>query len=1051
MLAAVLVRPAALAIALAGWEIHAAVDLSKIPAPLTQTIEFGRDIQPILQASCIKCHGPNRSENSLRLDSRAFALQGGDRGPALVPGKASESLLLLATAHALEDLPAMPKKADPLTREQIALLRTWIDQGALWPTATQDDRALHHWAWKPPVRPSIPQLPTTPPVRNPIDSFIRSKLPASGLQPSPEADRITQLRRLHLDLIGLPPTPEQVAQFLADATPDAYGRKVEELLRSPHYGERWGRVWLDAARFADSDGYEKDKSRQVWFYRDWVVNAFNRDLPYDQFILQQLAGDQLPGAGQDERIATGFLRNSMVNEEGAIDPEQFRMDAMYDRMDAIGKSILGITIQCAQCHAHKYDPLAQEEYYRLFAFLNSDHEEQRVAYTAEEQAKSSEILRQISDLEESLRRSDPQWQVAMAQWEATITNGLSTWTPVQIRHLGEHDQHYTQLADLSQLASGYAPTQFTERWQTTNSSARITGFRLELLNDPNLPCNGPGRSLWGTCALTEFKVEIADAANPTNKSFVKLVHASADYSNPERPLESHFHDKSDRKRVYGPIEFAIDGKDETAWGINAGPGRRNVPRTAVFVPEKPISFPAGAILTFHLVQNHGGWNSDDHMNNNLGRFRLSVTDSPNPTVDPIPAAVREILTKVPSDARTPDMVRQVYRYWRTQVPAYSETNRRIESLWDQWPQGSTSLTLMAREEPRTTSILKRGDWLKPTRPVTTGTPGFLHPLPPNADSSRLTFARWLTDRRSPTTARVLVNRIWQQYFGTGIVETPEDFGLQSPPPSHPELLDWLAVEFMEQGWSMKAIHRLIVHSSTYRQSSHVSADVLQKDPLNRWLARSPRLRVDGEIVRDIALATSGLLNPKLGGPSIYAPAPEFLFQPPASYAPFPWKEETGPDRYRRALYTFRRRSTPYPALQVFDAPNGDFSCVRRQRSNTPLQALTALNEPLFVECARALALRVLTKGGTTDDTRLTYAFQCVVSRPPTPDEHAILASLLQKQRNRLSEGWVNPLELATGIHAPIDSLPPGTSPTLVAAYTAVGRALLNLDETITRE
>jgi hypothetical protein len=917
-----------------------------------------------------------------------------------------------------------------------------------------------HWAFHPPIKPGFPVVTNGSWARTPLDLFVLARLEAEGLRPSPEADRVTLLRRLSLDLIGLPPTIEETDAFLVDGSVQAYDRVVERLLASPHYGERWGRHWLDAARYADSDGYEKDKSRPVWFYRDWVIKALNRDLPYDRFVLEQVAGDLLPNSTQDQIVATGFLRNSMLNEEGAIDPEQFRMDAMYDRMDCIGKSILGLTIQCAQCHSHKFDPLSQEEYYRLFAFINNDHEAQRVVYTAEETMRVANLTRQMAELEAGLRHVTPGWEARMAEWERTAQAGQPEWQVVPVGHVGENSQRYAYYPDGSMRAEGYAPTKFTSTWRGTNNSSTIGAFRLELMTDPNLPCNGPGRSFLGTCALTEFKVEAADARNPTNKINVKLATATADYANPERELEPNYDDKSNRRRLTGPVGWAIDGKDETAWGIDAGPGRRNQPRKAVFVPEKTLEFPAGAILTFHLVQDHGGWNSDDHMNNNLGRFRLSVAASTNAAADPLPQKVRELLRVEPA-RRTPAEAGTVFSYWRTTVPEFKAVNERIEALWREWPKGSSALTLMARQEPRATSILKRGDWLKPVRPVTTGTPAFLHPAPADADASRLTLARWLVDRRSPTTARVCVNRMWQEYFGTGIVETPEDFGTQSPPPSHPALLDWLACEFMAptvqdrgasaQPWGLKHLHRLIVNSATYRQSSRVSPGLQARDPYNRLLARGPRLRVEAEIVRDIALAASGLLNPKVGGPSIFSPAPEFLFLPPASYAPFPWKEETGPDRYRRGLYTFRRRSTPYPVLQTFDAPNGDFSCVRRLRSNTPLQALTSLNETTFVECAQALARQTLARGGPTDVERVNYAFRRTLSRTPTAGERQELLTLLEKQKQRLADGWANPSEIATGKNETPGGLPPGVTPTQLAAYTVVSRVLLNLDETITKE
>ena len=924
--------------------------------------------------------------------------------------------------------------------------------------ATSDGARREHWAWKAPIPPAIPQV--RPATSNPIDAFIRDRLRKEGLKPSPPADRVTLLRRLHLDLTGLPPTPDEVDAFLKERPAVAYKRKVEELLDSPHYGERWGRHWLDAARYADSDGFEKDKPRFVWAYRDWVVNALNRDLPYDQFIIEQLAGDLLPGATDDQRVATGFLRNSMLNEEGGVDPEQFRTDGLIDRMDAIGKSVLGITIQCAQCHDHKYDPMSQEEYFRLFAFLNNDHESSRVYYTPEQQRLATDLTRRIRDLEADLQHRTPDWQERMATWEASVTKPGPSWEVVETRHTGDNGERFYHYSDGSVRAASYAPTFWTAEFLGTNALPRIGAFRLEQLPDPNLPSGGPGRSIKGMSALSEFGVEATDAANPTNKVVVKFIRATADFSNEERPLEPEFQSESRNlkdgdKRTYGPVAHAIDGKDDTAWGIDAGPGRRNVARQAVFIPEKPIAFPKGAILKFALHQKHGGDNSDDNQNHNLGRWRLSVSTDTNAVADPMPARVREVLD-LPGARRSPSQIATLFSHWRTTVPEFREVNGQIEALWRQWPEGTPTLVLAMRagtgpgEEPRPNRVFQRGDWLKPGKEVAFGMPSFLNPLPTKADGSRLTLARWLTDRRSPTTARVAVNRVWQAYFGTGLVETPEDFGLQSPRPSHPELLDWLACDFMENGWSLKRLHRLIVASETYQQSSRVTPHGLERDPYNRLLARAPRVRVEAEIVRDIALSVSGLLNPELGGRAVYPPAPEFLFRPPASYGPKVWTEEKGKDRFRRSIYTFRFRSVPYPMFMNFDAPNGDFSCVRRTRSNTPLQALTTLNETQFMEAARALAARTLRDGGATDDQRITYAFRQVLARSPQPAEKAELQALLKRQNRRLAEGWLNAADLATGSDE-VPELPKGTTPSQLAALTAVSRVLLNLDETITRE
>jgi hypothetical protein len=1011
----------------------------------TAAMDFVRDVRPILSEKCFVCHGPDeeKREAGLRLDrpeSALAELESGNR--AIVPGSLDESELIFRITTDDETLRMPPvNSGKSLKPSEIETLQAWVEQGATFRV---------HWAFQPPVRPALPGVRDASRCLNPIDFFVLARLEKEGLSFSPEADRVTRIRRWTLDLTGLPPTIEEVDAYLADESPEADKRLVERLLASPRYGERWGRLWLDAARYADSDGYEKDKQRQVWFYRDWVVNALNRDLPYDQFIIDQLAGDERPDATQDQIVATGFLRNSMINEEGGVDPEQFRMEAMFDRMDAIGKAILGLTIQCAQCHSHKYDPLTQEEYYRVFAFLNNSHEANVAVYTPEEQQRRAEILRQTAAIEDELKHHHPDWADRMACWEESVRNDQPEWHVVRPELDSSGGQKHYLLDDGSILAAGYAPTKHTTEFAAKAELKQVAAIRLELLNDPNLPLGGPGRSIKGLFALTEFKVAAAPADKPGEAKEVKIARVSADVNPPEAELEPIFDDKSKKRRVTGPIEYANDGKDETAWGIDIGPGRRNVPRKAVFVLEQPIEFPSGGVITFKLVQNHGGWNSDDNQNNNLGRFRFSVTDRGDVTADPIPAHVREILA-LPRDQRTPAQIAAVFRYWRTTVPEWREANDRIEALWKQHPEGASQLVLETREQPRMTHVLQRGDFLKPDRPVGPGVPAFLNPLPPGAPPTRMTLARWLVDRNAPTTARAMVNRIWQAYFGTGLVATPEDLGSQGEAPSHPELLDWLAVELMDSGWSLKHLHRLIVTSATYRQSSRVTPELLARDPANRLLSRGPRFRVDAEVVRDIALAASGLLNPKFGGPSVYPPAPDFLFVPPASYGPKVWKVSTGEDRYRRALYTFRYRSVPYPALQNFDAPNGDFACVRRSRSNTPLQALTTLNEPVFLECARALALKALAEGGPNDEARLVYAFRRCLSRKPAAAEMSTLLDLLNRQVERFSAEGAQPWQIAANDPNQPPTLPEGATPAQAAAWTVVSRVLLNLDETITKE
>ncbi len=1058
----------------------AAVQANDLPAPAGHKVDFATELQPLFIERCYDCHGEKKQESGMRADSRADLLKGGDNGPSIIVGKSSESILVQVLADTHPDLAQMPKKKEKFTDEQIGLVRAWIDQGAIWETVVGKKFTYNtnHWAFKAPVRAVLPMPSNKKWPRTPVDNFVLAKLDAEKLKPSPEADKITLLRRLALDLVGLPPTPEEVDMFLADKSANAYEKQVERLLASPHYGEKWGRNWLDAARYADSDGFEKDKTRNVWFYRDWVVNAFNQDLPYDQFVTKQLAGDLLPNASQDDIVATGFLRNSMVNEEGGADPEQFRMEAMFDRMDAIGKSVLGFTIQCAQCHNHKFDPISQEEYFRLFAFLNNDNESQRVVYSTADQMRVANLAREMRDIEEGLRHRTPSWEQRMAKWEADVTKDQPTWTVLRptVEDITTGGQRFLPQPDGSFLAQGYAVGKSGPHFWLTNDLQNITAFRFELLTDPNLPANGPGRSLKGIGALTEFTVD-ASPLDTTNKTRVKFSNATADFSMPKSLLTPEHFDKAMSNRVVGPVNFANDNDENTAWGIDAGTGRRNTDRVAVFECEKPAGFAGGTVWDIRVVQRHGGPINDAHMNYNLGRFRISVTTNAGPIIaDPVPKRVRDILA-IPREKRSPHQVAAVFSYWRTLQTEFAETNDRIEKLWAQWPEGETQLTLMARDEPRETRLLKRGDFLKPGNSVQAGTPAFLHPLPANADGSRLTFAQWLMDKKSPTTARSFVNRVWQSYFGTGLLEASEDFGTRAELPSHPELLDWLATEFMspsssgresaltkESGiemsrltsaatkpWSIKHLHRLIVSSATYRQSSRVTPELYAHDPFNRLLARGPRFRVEGEIVRDIALASSGLLNPTLGGHSVFPPAPEFLFKPPVSYAPKDWSVSTGEDRYRRSLYIFRFRSVPYPVLQTFDAPNGDFSCVRRGRSNTPLQALVSLNETTFMECAQALARKTLAEGGKSDADKINFAFRRALSRPPTDSERKELLALLEKQKDYISSGWVNATELATGKNIAPEEIPPGATPTQLAAYTVVSRVLLNLDETITKE
>ena len=1003
-------------------------------------IDFSRDVLPILSDACYKCHGPDDGsrEAELRLDDEQSSKQ--DRGGyAVVQAGAADESELIRRVLSDDNTEVMPPldSGKSLTPEQQDVLRRWIDQGAEWAT---------HWAFVAPVRPAVPALPDESPEgwpKNPIDAFVLKKINDAGLTPSAVASRETLLRRLHLDLTGLPPTLKERQSFLNDSRPDSYHRLVERLLASPHYGERWGRHWLDAARYSDSDGFEKDMRRTNWFYRDWVIDAISSDKPYDEFIIEQIAGDLLPGAGQDEIVATGFLRNSMVNEEGGADPEQFRVEGLFDRMDAIGKAILGLTSQCAQCHSHKYDPLTHEDYFGLFAYLNNSNESTIAVYTPDEQQTIQSIRSQISQREEMLRESLPTWREDLAHWTEDNRQPPTEWTALRVERENYTGQKFAFLEDGSILSQSYSPPRATNSFLTESPPERITAVRLELLTHPDLPRGGPGRSIYGTNALTEFELAYVDADGKQHQA--KIASATANIHVAHRGLGEPFIDdrKGPEDRVVGPIEYAIDGDDKTAWTTEGKVATRNQPRNAVFVLSGPIV--QAQKLFVRLNQNHGGKFGDQRHSNIAGRFRFSATDAPQAFADPLPAVVREIVSRNVENWDNKDW-NMAFSYWRTTRPEWSSTNAQIDQLLAEYPAGTNQYVISERNgaNRRITHRMDRGNFLSPAETIEPHTPKFLHAHSAGAPANRLALGRWLVDRQSPTTARALVNRVWQAYFGTAIVETTEDLGAQSPPASHPELLDWLAVELMDSGWSLKHLHRLIVTSATYQQVSAASGTKQQADPYNRLLARGPRVRVQAEIVRDIALAASGLLDPSVGGPSIYPPAPRFLFLPPASYGEKQWNTSDGAEGYRRSLYVQAYRSVPYPPMQVFDAPNGNASCVRRSRSNTPLQALTLLNEPQFVECAQAMARRLLDVDG--EQERIATAYELLLSRKPTDSEIATVSAFLENCRRQLQAGQLDALAVA-GL--PDDAEPERSQD--LAVWTLVSRCLLNLDETITKQ
>jgi hypothetical protein len=972
--------------------------------------DFNREVRPILAARCFKCHGPDDAARKakLRLDTRA--------GAEHVLGKPADSELLRRITSADEDeVMPPPSTKVVLTDREKQTLKAWVEAGA--PYAA-------HWAFVAPKRPAVPK--TTHPGRNPIDAFVRARLEKEGLKPSPEADRSALIRRVSLDLIGLPPTPEEVAAFVADDSPDAFEKVVDKLLASPHYGERWARKWLDLARYADTNGYEKDRQRSVWPYRDWVIRALNADMPFDRFTVEQLAGDMLPDATQDQVVATGFHRNTMLNEEGGIDPLEFRFHAMTDRVATTGTVWLGLTLGCAQCHTHKFDPVSHTDYYRLFAFLNNADEPEITVSPAELLAKRAEVEKQVRAIEVAVRgRADsPELRRAFAGWAAEQRKSATRWTTVRPSKWEAGLTKLTLQPDGSVFASGDTTKRDVYTLTLDNMPEGVTAIRLEALPDERLPANGPGRTYYEGPKGEFFLSEMTLAAEGRPVRF-----AAAN--------ESHARKGDNAKSV-------IDGNPLT--GIGTG-GRFGKPKQAVFVLEKPLSS-TGATLQLVFEKYYAA---------SLGRFRVSVTTAAGAVkATELPGEVEDALAAEPGE-RSRDREDVLLRYWLETAPEFKAERDKIEALRKQVPAAPTTLVLRERaaDHPRATHRHHRGEFLEPRETVEPGVPSWLPPLPKGAPADRLTFAKWLVSPENPLTARVTVNRHWHALFGRGIVRTLDDFGYQGDPPTNPELLDWLALEFVaptvpanpdrEGGgrarpWSIKHLHRLIVTSATYRQSSRVTPELLARDPENKLLARGPRVRLEAEQVRDSALRAAGLLSAKMYGPSVFPPQPANVTTEGA-YGRLEWKVSPGEDRFRRGLYTFAKRTAPFAMTATFDAPSGEACVARREVTNTALQALTMLNDVVLLDAARGLARRAVAHDGTAAD-RVALLFRLCLVREPTAEESARVGKYYETQRARFA---ADPTRAAA-----VAGDGPGDAAER-AAWTATARAVLNLDEFITKE
>lgn len=1006
-------------------------------------VDFERDVFPLLQRHCIECHGSKRVEANLRLDERAAAFRGGDSGAAIAPKQPENSELLRRIALPKDDAEIMPARGEALGAAEIQLIRDWIAQGAEWPEGIA---VRPHWAYLPPRRPALPEVKNKAWPRTPIDYFILARLEREGLPPSPEADRAALARRLSLDLTGLPPAPAEIDAFLADPSPQAYEKLVDRLLASPQFGVRWARPWLDAARYADSHGFQRDDLRDVWAYRDWVVQAFNDDKPFDRFTVEQLAGDLLPpGADprqiEAQKIATGFNRNAPTNVEAGSDPEETRVNQVFDRVNTIGMAWLGTTLECCQCHDHKYDPFTMRDYYSLFAcFNNTAIEAERTnpkapgsiqfrgpslelqddhvdAERRKIQERISQVQRELDQTAERLAKPDEAWEA-----EALVRSQDSPRQETLEIAACESQGGATCeiLDDRSVLMSGEAPDRDTYTVSARTRLAKIRALRLDVLTDPSLPGSGPGRGdeKRPNFVLHSFTAEITPAAGGETKN-VKFAGAEADFS-----------------QAGYDVAQAVDDQPQTAWAI--APKFRE-PHWAVFAAEAPVDVEGGAKLTIRMEQNFGGART-------IGRFRLSALTG-LATADVVPAAAAEAL-HTPRERRTPEQNTALAAYRRNSDAEYRRLSQAKSKLENELAALKFPTTLVMEElpSPRASAIFVRGDFRSPGEPVQPDTPAALPPLAADATPrNRLALARWLVDGRNPLTARVTVNRWWAELFGHGIVTTPEDFGVKGQPPTHPELLDWLAVEYVENGWSLKRLLRSIVLSSTYRQSSRVTPGLVERDDQNLLYARGTRFRLDAEAIRDNALAIAGLLNPAQGGPPVRPYQPDGLWVKVGGQR-YDYVVSPGAERHRRGLYVVWKRGAPYPSMVNFDS-NGRFACrVKRPRSNTPLQALTLLNDPVYVEAALALARRTLEENPHASvQARIAAAFRLATARLPHADEAETLGKLYEHQRDAAQRNEAEARKLL-GAFAP----PAGISLGEFAGWYAVAAALLNLDETISK-
>jgi len=1044
------------------------VVLCRVPSAAEETLRFNRDIRPILSDACFHCHGPDEKERKggLRLDLAEKALVPGKSGlPAIVPGNPSESELVARLFLDADDPDVMPPpdSGKTLTPAQRDTLKRWIEQGAVYEG---------HWAFQTPERPALPAGHES---LHPVDAFLADRLEREGLAMQPEADRETLLRRLSLDLTGLPPTLAEQDAFLADTSSDAYEKAVDRLLASPHFGERMAVDWLDLARYADSNGFQSDGSRQMWLWRDWLIGAYNRNLPFDQFTIEQLAGDLLPNATQDQILATGFNRNHRLNGEGGRIEAEWFVETVIDRVETTGTTWMALTLNCARCHDHKYDPVSQKEFYGLFAYFNSVEESGVLGPEGKngvntppllrlpDPAQAAELARldaEIARAETAVKTSAGEMETAFSAWETELRTRLSgpggsstgVWSPAEpagAKSLGGAD--LVRQPDGSWLAGGKNPANDTYEVILPPQGARFGGVLLEVLPDASLPGKSLGRGSNGNFVMTA--VELALRHPDGRETPLPFARAEADYE----------------QSGYGVSEILTNAKNPKrraakGWAVDGNAADKKVARRAMFLLASPAEVPSGAMIVARLHHQSG---FADH---NVGRFRLSVT-----ALDPalvkldggsgLPVNLLAMLTTDPAKQTAAD--RKALEAWfranadhpvKRASNALAEAKRKRTDFEQSFP---SVMVMKERSEAREAFVLNRGEYDRPAGKVDRHLPAFLPPLPEGAPQNRLGLAQWLVSGHHPLTARVWVNRQWERLFGTGIVKTSENFGSQAEWPEHPELLDWLAVEFASptvlpsvngvaaRPWDMKAMLKLLVTSRAYRQSSAATPELTARDPENRLLARGPRFRLRGELIRDQALAAAGLLVPTVGGPSVRPYMPEGVWDETSRYGDLRnYKPDSGEGLYRRTLYTIWKRTGAPPTMLLFDAPNREVCSPKRSRTNTPLQALALLNEVTFVEASRVLAERMIREGGATPEDRITTGYRLATARKPDPESLLLLRDGFE---SRLAEFQAQPEAAKALVSHGASKADASLDPAELAAYTVTASVLLNLDRVVTRD